>query len=121
MISAHIEMPDNAVAALCKRHGVRELLVFGSALRDDFGPDSDVDFLVAFKNGALGPWMAKLFALENELGQLLGRKADVTPKECLKWVVRDRILAEARVVYVEPEGSCDRTVSPAAHEAGMHP
>jgi hypothetical protein len=100
MTLADIELPDETIAALCRKYDVQELSVFGSALRDDFGPDSDVDFLVEFKNDDYGPWMGKLTNLAEELSELLGHQADIVPKKNLKWVIRDRVLASAKVVYV---------------------
>jgi predicted nucleotidyltransferase len=94
-----IELPMEAIRALCAKYGVKELAVFGSVLRDDFRPDSDVDFLVVFKNNDYGPWMGKLTELAEELSDLLRRKVDLVPKEMLKWVIRDRVLASAQVIY----------------------
>jgi hypothetical protein len=95
-----IDFPLREVEELCRKLDVRELSVFGSALRDDFGPDSDVDLLVVFKNDDYGPWMNKLTDLEEGISKLLGRKVDAVPKESLKWVIRDRVIAAAEIVYV---------------------
>jgi len=97
--NAQIELPIDAISALCRKYGVEQLAVFGSVLRDDFHADSDVDFLVVFQNNDYGPWMGKLTDLEAELSDLLQRKADLVPKEMLKWVIRDRVLASAKVIY----------------------
>lgn len=95
-----IPLPEDKIAEVCRRHGVRELAVFGSVLTDDFRPDSDVDFLVTFENPQnLGPWMSRLTNLQEELGKVTGRKADVALRDGLKWVIRDRVLASARVIY----------------------
>ncbi|HZW32700.1 MAG TPA: nucleotidyltransferase domain-containing protein [Isosphaeraceae bacterium] len=99
-IRSHITLPMEAIAALCERYHVEELSVFGSVLRDDFGPESDVDFLVVFKDDDHGPWMGKLTGPETELSDLLGRRIDLVPKPLLKWVIRDRVLAEAEPIYV---------------------
>ena len=95
-----INLPMDRVAALCAKYQVAELSVFGSVLRDDFGPESDVDFLVVFDNDDYGPWMGKLTGLETELSNLIGRKVDLVPKALLKWVIRDRVLAQAEPIYV---------------------
>jgi uncharacterized protein len=95
-----ITLPADHIAAICERYGVRELAVFGSLLRDDFTPDSDIDFLVVFENDDYGPWMGRLTGLEAELSELLGRPVDVVPRPMLKWVIRDRVLAEAQPIYV---------------------
>jgi predicted nucleotidyltransferase len=94
-----IDLPLERVAAVCHRYGVEELRVFGSALREDFCPESDVDFLVSFEDGELGPWMSKLTAVERELAALLGRRVDLVPMESVKWVIRDRVMGESRLVY----------------------
>jgi uncharacterized protein len=100
-ISRHgITLPIDLIAALCEKYQVEELSVFGSVLRSDFGPESDIDFLVVFDHDDYGPWMGRLTGLERELSELLGRKADVIPKPLLKWVIRDRVLAEAQPIYV---------------------
>lgn len=99
-LESNLHLPREQIAALCRKHGVEELSVFGSVLRDDFMPESDVDFLVVFKNDDYGPWMGKLTGLQEDLSALLGHKADVVPKDSLKWVIRDRVLASAEVVYV---------------------
>jgi len=99
MITKNLSVPTDAIARLCRRYQVAELALFGSALSDGFRPDSDVDFLVVFKNDDYGPWMSKLTDLEQELSALVGRKVDLVPKRMLKWVIRDRVLASAEVVY----------------------
>ena len=95
----NITIPRDRLADLCRRFGVEELSIFGSALREDFRPPSDVDFLVVFKNNDYGPWLSKLTGLEGALAKLLGRNVDLVPKEGLKWVIRDRVLQSAQVVY----------------------
>jgi len=95
-----IHLPMDRIAAQCEKYQVEELSVFGSVLRGDFGSESDVDFLVVFDKDDYGPWLGKLTGLETELSELLRRKVDLVPKPLLKWVVRDRILAEAQAIYV---------------------
>ena len=99
-LRSNITLPSEAIVALCEKYKVEELSVFGSVLREEFGPRSDVDFLVVFEKDDYGPWMGKLTGLEAELSELLGRKADLVPKPMLKWVIRDRVLAEAQPIYV---------------------
>lgn len=94
-----IDLPRTEIAELCKKYGVRELSVFGSIVREDFGPESDVDFLVVFEDDDFGPWLSKLTRLQEELSRLLDRRVDVVPKDSLKWVIRDRVLESARVIY----------------------
>jgi predicted nucleotidyltransferase len=76
-VPIRIELPLQELAALCRKHNVEELAIFGSALRDDFRPESDVDFLVRFQNNDAGPWLANLTGLQEELARLLGRPVDV--------------------------------------------
>lgn len=96
-------LPLDEIARICKRHGVVELAVFGSILRNDFRPDSDIDFLARFENDDLGPWMSRLAELEDDLSRLLGRDVDV-----VDWVGVERsrnpyrrhgILSERQLLY----------------------
>ncbi len=99
MAISRLEIPIGQIAALCRELNVAELSVFGSALRDDFGDDSDVDFLVSFKDDNFGPWLSKLNRLEEGLSRILGRRAEVVPKDSLKWVIRDHVLESAETIY----------------------
>ena len=93
-----IDIPDDRIAELCLRHRIRRLSIFGSILRDDFQPDSDIDLLVEFEPGArVG--MIRLAGMEIELSEMLGRKVDLNTPGFLSPYYRDRILAEARVHY----------------------
>ncbi|MBI4593949.1 MAG: nucleotidyltransferase family protein [Candidatus Rokubacteria bacterium] len=93
-----IEIPRERIADFCRRHHIRRLAFFGSVLRDDFRPDSDVDVLVEFEPGTrLG---FAFFDIEQELSQIIGRRVDLrTPQELSKYF-RDEVLAEAEEVYV---------------------
>ncbi len=94
-----IDIPRDAVADFCRRYRIRRLALYGSILRDDFGPESDIDVLVEFEPGArVG--MIRLAGMEIELGELLGRKVDMNTPGFLSPYYRDRVLAEARVQYV---------------------
>lgn len=85
------------LAELCRRYGIAELSVFGSAARGDAGPDSDVDILyVRAPGNDLG---AGYFDLQDDLEQLFGRPVDLVPKDGLHWIVRDDVLAEAKELY----------------------
>jgi uncharacterized protein len=86
------------LAAFCRKHGIRRLAVFGSALRDDFRPESDVDVLVEFEPGAKRG-MLRLAAMELELGEMLGRKVDLNTPGFLSEYYRDRVVREAEVLY----------------------
>jgi predicted nucleotidyltransferase len=84
--------------SFCRRHHIRRLAVFGSALREDFGPESDIDFLVEF-DSAFIPTLFDIAAMEKELSELLGRKVDLRTPEDLSRYFRDKVLAEAEVQY----------------------
>lgn len=93
-----LEVDDAKLASLCAKHQVARLDAFGSVLRPDFGPGSDVDLLVRFQPG-YRPGLLALSSLEEELAELLGRRVDMAEPSQLKWVIRDRVLEEAQVVF----------------------
>jgi predicted nucleotidyltransferase len=82
----------------CRRYQVRELALFGSMLRQDYRSDSDVDLLVSFEPAARVTFLT-LARMQRELEALLGRTVDLVPKDGLKPVIRDHVLATARVLY----------------------
>lgn len=94
-----IYIPREKIAEFCQRHHIRKLSLFGSVLREDFRPDSDIDFLVEFESGKT-PGFFGMFRMERELSQMLeGRKIDLrTPNE-LSPYFRDRVMASALVQY----------------------
>jgi hypothetical protein len=94
----HIPIPREQVADFCRRNHIRWLALFGSVLRDDFKPDSDVDVLVEFEPEA----RVDLFALgemQHELSDLLARPVDLVLKNGLKRRIRNSVLASAEVIY----------------------
>ena len=92
-----IEVPREQIVDFCRRHRVRRLALFGSVLRDDFTPDSDVDVLVEFEPGQT-PGLA-FFGMQDELSGILGRRVDLnTPNELSKYF-KDEVLAEAEPIY----------------------
>ena len=93
-----VEFSRDTLGAVCRQYGIRKLSVFGSALRDDFSADSDLDLLVEFQPGRT-PGFA-FFRLETELAGLFGRRVDLNTKASLSPYFRDRVLFEARDVYV---------------------
>ena len=93
-----IAIDQRRIADFCQRHHVRKLALFGSVLRDDFGPGSDVDILVEFEPGHV-PGFAH-FDLQEELAGILGRKVDLHTAGSLSRYFRDRVLREAQVQYV---------------------
>src|SRR3989338_3730996 len=96
-MTRNIALPKERLAAFCRRHHIRKLALFGSVLRDDFTPESDVDVLVEFEPGHT-PGLA-FFAMEDELSQLLGRKVYLNTPKFLSRYFRDRVLQQAVVQY----------------------
>ena len=95
-----IKLPKKKIEEFCRRHHIRKLAVFGSALRADFRAKSDVDVLVEFDAGHT-PGLIRLAGMEIELSALLdGRKVDMNTPLCLSPDFRDEVLAEAEPVYV---------------------
>ena len=93
-----IDVPRERIADFCRRHHIGRLALFGSVLRDDFTPQSDVDVLVEFEPGTrLG---FAFFDIEQELSQILGRRVDLRTPQELSQYFRDEVLAEAEDVYV---------------------
>ena len=102
MESLSVDLPREALEAFCRKWKISELAVFGSALREDFRADSDVDFLVRFADGSR--WsLWDVIAAEEELAQTLGRKVDLVERSTVEqsenWIRRKSILGSARTVY----------------------
>lgn len=95
-----IEIPKERIAEFCRRNHIRKLSLFGSVLRDDFGPDSDVDILVEFEPGQT-PGFA-FFGMEEELSQILSRRVDLNTPNFLSRYFRNQVLGQAEVQYAEP-------------------
>lgn len=100
MARVRIDVPQEQIAEFCRRHHIRKLAFFGSVLRDDFRPTSDIDILVEFDPGFI-PGLA-FFAMEHELSNMLGRKVDLNTPGFLSPYFRDQALADAEVQYVAP-------------------
>ena len=103
----NINIPSDKVAEFCKGNRIRKLSLFGSALRDDFRPDSDIDLLVEFQTGA-APSLIDLARMERELSAMLGgRKVDLrTPNELSRYF-RDQVISTASV---QPESGVKTAV-----------
>ncbi len=97
-VGSRIEAPKEKIAELCRKHRIRRLAFFGSVLRQDFSPESDIDVLVEFEPGQT-PGLA-FYALEEELSDLLGRHADLKTPNDLSPYFRDQVLAEAESLFV---------------------
>lgn len=95
-----VQIDREQIAAFCRRHHIRRLALFGSVLREDFRPDSDVDVLVEFAPEAHVGFLA-LARAARELSTILGRKVDFVPQAGLKPLIRDEVLSEAEVLFAE--------------------
>lgn len=91
---AAIDGARDRISEFCRRHHARRLSVFGSVLREDFGPESDIDLLVEFEPGHV-PGLIRLAGMEHELGDLLGRKVDLLTPMSVSPFFRDRVLRDA--------------------------
>jgi len=99
-LSIQIPIEREKIAAFCRRNHIRKLAFFGSVLRDDFRPDSDVDVLVEFEPGhVMG---LRIIEMEDELSRLLyGHKVNLVTEKYLNRRIRSHILASAEVQYAE--------------------
>jgi len=98
MVRHNIQIPEESLTRFCRRHGIARLSLFGSILRDDFHPESDVDVLVEFLPGA----EVSLFDMADMqlgLSEIIGRRVDLRTPQDLSRYFRDRVLAEAEVRY----------------------
>jgi predicted nucleotidyltransferase len=97
MAKPRIDIPKEQIAEFCRWNHIRRLALFGSVLRDDFSPDSDVDVLVEFEPGTrVG---LRFFALGLELSRIIGHKVDLNTPGFLSRCFRDQVLAEAEAQY----------------------
>jgi len=99
-------IPGNEIVEFCQRWKVRELALFGSALRDDFGPDSDLDILIDFDVDA--EWgLLEHIQMQQELQTLLRRNVDLISKRALErsqnWSRRHAILSTAQILFSKAE------------------
>lgn len=100
MTKAKIEVPKSELSKFCRKNNIRRLSLFGSVLRDDFGPDSDVDVLVEFQPGTrIG--LIQLTRLEIELSGILGRKVDLNTPGFISKYFRSEVMTEGEVHYAE--------------------
>ena len=98
-MSLRIEIPKDRIAEFCRRWQVKELAIFGSALGDDFRPDSDVDVLVVFQDDAKWNLFDHMKA-EEELKQIFGREVDLVEKKAIRNPFRrHHILSNYEVIY----------------------
>ena len=97
MSNMQFKVEEIKITRFCRKHHIRKLAFFGSVLRDDFGPESDIDVLVEFEPGHV-PGFA-FFDMEEELSIILGRQVDLNTPQFLSPYFRDRVLAEAEVKF----------------------
>lgn len=94
-----IEIPKDEITEFCRRHHIVKLSFFGSVLRDDFGPESDVDVLVEFGPAHI-PGLIRFAGMEIELSEILGRKVDLNTPNFISRYFRGKVLTEAQAQYV---------------------
>ena len=93
-------IPGDYIKDFCRKHHITKLSIFGSYLRDDFGPESDIDFLVEFDPEHI-PGLLEIAGMEIELSNTLGRKVDLRTAQDLSRYFRDEVVAQAEVQYAE--------------------
>ena len=101
-MKANVNVTASSLETLCQRWKVASLAVFGSALRDDFGPQSDIDLLVSFAKDA--DWtLFDLVTMQDELEQMLGREVDLVEREAVEhrenYARRRNILLHTETIY----------------------
>ena len=100
-MSAKIDIPKEEIAAFCQRNHIRRMALFGSVLRDDFTPESDVDMLVDFEPSQT-PGL-EFITMQDELSEILGRQVDLHTFEGVEssrnWLLREEILSSVEVQY----------------------
>ena len=96
--SARIHIDRTRLELFCRKHALRRMAFFGSVLRADFRPDSDVDILVEFKPGRT-PGFFRLFEMQDELSEILGRSTDLKTREDLSPYFRDEVVRSAEPFY----------------------
>jgi predicted nucleotidyltransferase len=97
-VAPGITIDDGALRTFCVTHHIRRLKLFGSALRGELRPGSDVDLLVEFEPGQV-PGLLSMAALELELGDMIGREVELRTPHDLSRYFRDQVVAAGRVLY----------------------
>ena len=100
-MSARIDIPKNRIAEFCRRHHIQRMALFGSVLRDDFTPESDIDVLVEFAPGKT-PGLA-FITMQDELSEIFGQRVDMHTfsgiERSRNWLLREEILKSAEIQY----------------------
>jgi predicted nucleotidyltransferase len=102
-MNRHITIPKNEIEEFCKRNHIRSFGLFGSALRDDFGPGSDIDVLVEFEKEHR-PGLMELVEMQEELNKIFGQKVDLVERQAVErsenYIRRRHILESVEPIYV---------------------
>jgi len=102
MPKPHIDIPGTKIAEFCKKWKIREFALFGSVLRDDFRPDSDIDVLVTFSDDARHT-LFDIVRMEKELKEIFKRDVDIVSRRGIEssrnYIRRNAILSSAEAVY----------------------
>ena len=103
MINPALDLPVAAICRVCQQHRIKTLALFGSALREDFRAESDVDFLVEFTPDA-APNLTQIVAIQHELERLVGRPVDLVERNAVEhsrnYIRRRQILSQLEPIYV---------------------
>jgi len=103
-MAMNVQISPDTLADLCRQHHIRKAAVFGSVLRDDFGPDSDVDLLVEFESGHTPGW--EIVDIQQDFSRLFGgRPVDIVNPKYLNPYLKDRVLRTAVVQYEAPDAA----------------
>jgi predicted nucleotidyltransferase len=97
-MTIQIALPQTELEAVCHKYGIQRLMLFGSVLRDDFTPDSDVDVLVEFEPGSKATYL-DLAGIQHRLSDLLGRPVDIGTPASLSPYIKDTVLSTMQVIY----------------------
>ncbi len=101
-MSPRLSIPRDRVAAFCKKHGIRKFSLFGSVIRDDFGPDSDVDVLAEFKPDVRFS-LFDLVGMQDELSAIMGRKAEIFEFRSLRPWMQEEVAGSMELFYESPD------------------
>lgn len=93
----HISYSQEQINSFCRENNIKKMAFFGSVLRDDFGPESDVDILVEFEPGRT-PGL-KFFTLQQKLSEILGKKVDLNTPAFISEYFREGVMQEAQILY----------------------
>jgi hypothetical protein len=93
-----LKIPSEKIEAFCQRYHVQRMSLFGSALREDFKPESDIDVLIQFDPEARVSFLT-LGKMKRELSAILERTVDLVPQDGLKSVIRNQVISSSRVIY----------------------